>query len=81
MSVKVTYDDTCELVGENNNKVTAEVLDFNPLKYITVTVNRQVKVTMQYIPRHNVYRGNMAGMELTTLGPKETITYEGRRKR
>jgi len=81
MGVRVSYEDTCELKSDRDVVVEAEVLDFSPQKYLSVTVNRSVKVNLQYIPKHDMYLGNMAGMELTTKGPKETITYEGRRRR
>ena len=80
MSIKVTYEDTCLLTSDNNQSVVAEILDFNPQKYLSATVNRKVKVTLMYIPKRELYIGNMAGMELYTTGPKETITYEGRRR-
>jgi hypothetical protein len=34
---------------------------------------------LKFNQRGNNYVGSMAGLEFTTAGPKETITYEGRR--
>ena len=80
MSVKISYDDTCDIKSDNGSVITAEILDFVPQKYLRVSVKRSVTLTLNYIPKHDHYIGNMAGMELITNGPKETITYEGRRR-
>lgn len=81
MTIKVRHEETCNLKSDNDTVVEAEVLEFRPQTFLTVTVNRKVKVTLQYNSRHDLYVGNMAGLELTTPGPKELITYEGRRRR
>lgn len=81
MSIRVSYEDTCNLQSDNGTTVEAEVLEYKPNNFLVVTVNRKVKVTLQYIPKHDMYLGHMAGIELTSKGPKESITYEGRRRR
>lgn len=81
MTIRVRYEETCNLKSDNGTVVEAEVLEFKPQAFLAVTVNRKVKVTLQYNARNDLYVGNMAGLELTTTGPKELITYEGRRRR
>ena len=81
MGTRISYEDTCELKSDKDVTVLAEVLDFSPKKYLSVTVNRSVKVNLKYVPDYDMYLGNMAGMELTTPGPKETVTYDSRRSR
>lgn len=80
MAIKTTFDDVCDIKGDNGTVISAEVLDFAPQKYLRVSVKRSVTLTLKYIPKQDFYLGTMAGMEFTTSGPKETITYEGRRR-
>ena len=56
------------------------MLNFLPGKSLTVTINRQVKLSMVYheSATKKFYIGNMTGLEFTTPGPKEVITKEGR---
>lgn len=73
------YEDTCKLRNTNNGVVvTAEVLDFKPQRMLTVTLNRAVKVSLNYLERTKIYVGTMAGVEFTSDGPKEVATYKGR---
>jgi hypothetical protein len=73
------YQDTCKLKNTNNGiEVTAEILDFKPLKILTVTLNRSVKVSLNYLERTKIYVGTMAGVEFTSNGPNEVATYKGR---
>ena len=73
------YQDTCKLKNTNNGiEVTAEILDFKPLKMLTVTLNRSVKVSLNYLERTKIYVGTMAGVEFTSNGPNEVATYKGR---
>jgi hypothetical protein len=46
---------------------------------ISVSIQRKIKMILKFNQRGNNYVGSMAGLEFTTDGPKETITYEGRR--
>lgn len=72
-----TYADTCKLRNTNNGvEIDAEILEYKPGKMLIVSVNRSVKVSL----KHNgkAYVGNMAGIEFTSQGPKETIKYTGR---
>ena len=80
MTIRTTYDDVCDIKSDNGTVIQAEVMDFKPQKYLRVSVKRSVTVTLNYVVKHDHYIGNMAGMELVTKGPKETITYEGRRR-
>tara|TARA_B110000503_G_C7015578_1_gene357577 strand:+ start:501 stop:737 length:237 start_codon:yes stop_codon:yes gene_type:complete len=74
-----SFADICEVKNTNNGTtITAEIMDFKPTQRLTVSVNRSVKVTMIYNSHTNVYVGNMAGLEFTSAGPKETQSYKGR---
>jgi hypothetical protein len=80
MTVKKTYADTVDLhCTDKNETVTAEILEFRPNILISVSIQRKIKMMLKFNPRSNNYVGSMAGLEFTTAGPKETITYEGRK--
>lgn len=75
------YEDTCKLRNTNNGVVvTAEVMDFKPLRMLTVSLNRSVKVSLNYLERTKIYVGIMAGVEFTSNGPDEVATYKGRNR-
>ena len=75
------YEDTCKLKNTNNGVVvTAEVMDFKPQRMLTVTLNRSVKVSLNYLERTKIYVGTMAGVEFTSDGPNEVATYKGRNR-
>lgn len=79
MVKNVRYEDTCNLTCTDNGRTApAEILDFRPGKMLTCSVNRQVKLTLSYNEKHKNYVGSMSGMEFTTNGPAETVTYNGR---
>lgn len=80
-NTKITYEDTCILESDNGIGVTAEILNFVPYKILSVTVNRSVKVNLHFDEARGIYSGKMAGMELISNGPQETVTYDGRRRR
>lgn len=80
MTVKKTYADTVDLhCTDKNEIVPAEILEFRPGILISVSIQRKIKMILKFNHRGNNYVGSMAGLEFTTSGPKETITYEGRR--
>lgn len=80
MTVKKTYADVVELhCTDKNENVSAEILEFRQGILLSVSIQRKIKMILKFNQRGNNYVGSMAGLEFTTLGPKETITYEGRR--
>lgn len=79
-NMRISYEDTCILESDNGNEVQAEILNFVPNKILSVTVNRSVKVNLHFDEARSIYSGKMAGMELISNGPQETVTYDGRRR-
>lgn len=78
MQSRSSFEDTCKLTNTNNGvEVEAEILEFNPGKILIVSLNRSVKLTLKY--NGKIYVGSMAGIEFISVGPAETITYQGRR--
>jgi len=75
--IKTRYEDTCEVRQSTSSKsVIGEVMAFTEKKYLTVTINRSVKLQMQW--NGKVYEGHMAGMEFISDGPKISKYQEGR---
>jgi hypothetical protein len=71
------YGDKCEVLCENNNNsVTAEVLDFKEKKWLSVSLNRSLKLNLVW--NNYIYEGRKGGMSFTSLGPK-IITTKDRR--
>lgn len=78
--INKTYADTVELKCTDNGKtIVAEVMDFRPNHMLSVSVQRSIKLILKYNANGNVYVGSMSGLEFITDGPKETISYTGRK--
>ena len=77
MQGRMSYSDVCKLRNTNNGvEVDAEIIEFKPNKILVVSLNKSIKLTL----KHNgkIYVGSMAGVEFTSPGPQEKITYTGR---
>lgn len=78
--IKTTYADTCVLHNTDKGQdVEAEVMEFRPGHFLKVSINRQIKVQLQYLAGKDIYVGSMAGYEFTSSGPKEFTAYQGRK--
>jgi hypothetical protein len=76
-NIKTRYDSTCSVKNVASGKsVDAEVLAFNEGRNLTVVLNKSVKVLMNWNGR--MYEGRMAGMDVTSDGPKGQKYSEGR---
>jgi len=70
MNNTIRYAEETEVQCTNNDRVvTAECDDFRVEESINVFIAHN-KIPMRW--NGKVYVGNMAGLEFTTLGPKET---------
>jgi len=68
---RVHYKDVCDLTCTDNGQTRpAEVLNFNAKNFLSVSLNRTVRLEMRYDAKHDQYVGNMANMEFTTKGPQ-----------
>jgi hypothetical protein len=80
MKPKISYKDVAELTClENGKTITAEILDFKPAYMLSVSVDRQVRVTLRYNTEKKLYIGTVGSLEFSSKGPSETITHQGRR--
>ncbi len=65
------YEDACKISCTDNGKVIdAEILDFQSEKFLSVSVQRAMRINLQYNPKHGIYVGNSNGYEFTSSGPK-----------
>ena len=76
-NTKTRYENTCEIKQANSGKtVTAEVMDFNEGRNLTVVLNKSVKLLMNWNGR--LYEGRMAGIDFVSNGPRGQRYSEGR---
>ena len=70
-------DDTCEIICESNGrKIVADVLDFKDRQYLKVSVDKSVKVQLQW--NGKFYEGGVAGLSFSTDGPTVNNYRQGR---
>ena len=75
----IKFDKHCEVTcTDNDNTVTAEVEHFRQGDGLTVVVATN-KIIMKYNKRHDIYVGNLLGMEFTSKGPKYYDIKQGRK--
>jgi hypothetical protein len=71
--MKEYIDDTCLVTCVDNDKViTAELLDFKEKRLLSVSLNRSMRLNMQW--NGMIYEAKMSGMTFTSSGPKITVT-------
>jgi len=71
MTRHTDYDDHCEVYNFDSGKtVTADVLNFQPERSLTVSINKSIKVILKYQQRGHKYIGSAAGFEFWSDGPK-----------
>lgn len=76
--MKRYIDETCEVICEDNGrKVVAEILDFTEKKYLSVSIDRSVKVDLRW--NGKIYIGKMATMNLVSNGPNIVEVKNSRR--
>ena len=69
------FDDKCIIECTNNDrKVEAEVMSFKEGDFLSVSIQRFIKINMQYNERKGVYIGNQSGLEFITEGPQKFVS-------
>ena len=77
MATILRHSDTCDVVNVSKHMVVEAVIqDFRDKEMVTVVLNKSVKVLMNWNGR--MYEGRMAGMDVTSDGPKGQKYSEGR---
>jgi hypothetical protein len=70
--------DTCEIICEDNGrKIVAEVLSFQEKKYISVSIDRQMKLNLNW--NGKIYEGAMSQLSFVSDGPDISFFKVGRR--
>ena len=70
-------ENTCEILCESNGrKMVADVLDFKDRQYLSVSVDKKVKVQLQW--NGKFYEGGVAGLNFSTDGPTVSTYRQGR---
>lgn len=68
MKNRVYFDDTCEVICEDNGrKMVADVLSFTKSKALTVSIDRSVKLTLGW--NGKIYEGNIGKLSFVSNGP------------
>ncbi len=71
MNKQTRFEDVCEVTNiKNGQTVTGEILTFREEEFISLTINRAVKLRLNWNERAKLYIGNMAGMEFQSEGPR-----------
>lgn len=79
MIKRTEFEDVCDVTNiKTGVTVTGEILTFRDKEFITLTINRAVKLHLQWEPTVGVYIGRMAGMEFQSKGPKSQTYRTGR---
>lgn len=69
------FDDKCMIECTNNDrKVEAEVVAFKEHDFLSVSIQRSIKINMRYNERKGVYIGNQSGLEFITEGPQKFVS-------
>ena len=69
--------DTCDVTCEDNGRTAvAELLSFQEGSFLSVSLNRSVKLTLQW--NGTLYEGKSSGLSFVSNGPSITTTYNGR---
>jgi hypothetical protein len=75
--MKQYIEDTCEILCESNGrKMVADGLDFKDRQYLSVSVDKKVKVQLQW--NGKFYEGGVAGLNFSTDGPTVSTYRQGR---
>lgn len=71
------FDDTCTVKATNSGQsMVAEVLTFSEKKFLTVSVAKSVKISLNW--NGNIYEGHSAGLDFVSDGPKKVTSTSGR---
>ena len=65
----IVYSETCKVTAVANNKtMDADILTFRANEYMSVSMNRSVKLNMTWNGR--CFEGRTAGMDFESAGPE-----------
>ena len=69
--------ENCNVICEDNGKkMTGEVISFKEKDFLSVSIDRQIKLNMKW--NGKIYEGKMANLTFTSYGPDITNIKQGR---
>lgn len=75
----IRYDETCKVTCvDNNETVTADILEFKPQMLLSVSLNKTIKMVLKYANKSDEYQGELYGRTFISKGPKGTHYSVGR---
>jgi len=75
----IRYDETCKVTCvDNNETVTADILEFKPQLLLSVSLNKTIKMILKYASKSDEYQGELYGRTFISKGPKGTHYSTGR---
>lgn len=67
----ISYDYTVKITCTDNGRIVdGDILNFKKQHYMDVSLNKSLKIHLNYNEKQKIYIGSMAGLEFTTPGPK-----------
>ena len=67
----IKYDDTVQVTCvDNNQTVTAEILEFKPQLLLSISLDRKLKLILKYAAKSDEYQGELYGRTFVSKGPK-----------
>ena len=67
----IRYDETCKVTCvDNNETVTADILEFKPQLLLSVSLNKSIKMVLKYAVKSDEYQGELYGRTFVSKGPK-----------
>jgi len=67
----IKYDDNVQVTCvDNNQTVTAEILEFKPQMILTISLDRKIKLVLKYVTKSDEYHGELYGRTFISKGPK-----------
>lgn len=75
----IRYDETCKVTCvDNNETVTADILEFKPEILLSVSLNKSIKMILKYAAKSDEYQGELYGRTFISKGPRGTHYSTGR---
>lgn len=69
--------DTCEIICEDNGrKMVADILSFKDRQYLTVSIEKELKLELRW--NNRIYEGRLGRMSFVSEGPVITSIKQGR---
>jgi hypothetical protein len=77
--MNVRYGDTVQVTCvDNGQTLVADVLSFDPEKFLSVSLQKSIKLGMKYNTNTKEYFGDLYGKTFTSKGPTATRYTVGR---